>query len=173
MKPRRRWFGALVLVASSFAIAACAAGHAPELPAPATVTGAPLVMDAATFADGGPGPEAGGPMLDTPTTLMGGWSSSACRVECVETNGRRIPPADEARMASALAPIFAQMRACPAGSPPPPLVLRFDSGGALTSFGVDAGGLGDGACIGSFREMTPALTYEGPAVVRCTARCGP
>lgn len=107
------------------------------------------------------------------STLFEGWSASECTIACRDASGRRMASAAEARLVSALDPLVARMRSCPAGNPPPPLVLRFDSGGALTSFGVDAGGVGAGGCIGAFRESGAALTYPGPAVIRCTSDCPP
>ena len=49
--------------------------------------------------------------------------------------------------------------------------MRFDSGATLTEFGVDAERGNEGACVDALRQQRPAVTYQGPATLRCAERC--
>lgn len=167
--PARRRGGCAVgkaaaLGALSLALVDCAARPSPTTPTTA-ITGAEL--DRAR-ASAGPSPVGATVVEGAPPA-----GASACAVTCAEANARRTSADAAARVEAALAPVMEDMGRCPAGDPPPPLVLRFDSGAHLTSFGVDASATAGGACIDAFRDLAIDLTYPGPAVLRCRSECGP
>jgi hypothetical protein len=64
------------------------------------------------------------------------------------------------------------IHACVHGASPT-LTLRFDSQGMLTHFGMDADADdgADAACLDTMRSHRPAVTFPGPATVRCGERC--
>lgn len=101
-------------------------------------------------------------------------AAPGCVFVCNVAQKGRVAPDDETRFTSGLVEVTEALRQCRLGGKPPSYTLRFDSSGALTGFGVDhvpeeEGG--DAACIEAVNQRRPAITYPGPATVRCTERC--
>jgi hypothetical protein len=95
---------------------------------------------------------------------------AACPLVCVVPHRGRIARADEARLATGLAPTIEALHGCTPGSPAR-LTLRFDSAGKLTGFGAEADDTDDTPCLSSIRAQMPPVTLAGPVTVRCTESC--
>lgn len=98
-----------------------------------------------------------------------------CALVCVNAHPRlRVNADTEAKITSAVSNEMSQLHNCTHGGPAPSLTLRFDSTGELTEFGVDdehsrvnnAAG-----CVDAVRTHRPALSFPGPATLRCSERC--
>ncbi|MBX3228016.1 MAG: hypothetical protein KIT84_27675 [Labilithrix sp.] len=96
---------------------------------------------------------------------------ATCPLVCYVANKGRVAPADEQRLAGELASELTLLRSCGSSNVRPSLTLRFESSGQLTGFGVDAERGNEGACVNTVREHRPAVTYPGPATLRCSERC--
>ena len=97
----------------------------------------------------------------TTTTLPAG-----CTLVCnlADAKGRMAADAEQ-RFTAILAEDVQTARSC---APRSSFTLRFDSSGALTEYGVDAE---ESSCIDTLRGHRPAITYPGPAIVRCAEHC--
>jgi hypothetical protein len=95
-----------------------------------------------------------------------------CSLQCAVGNRGRVPAAEEARLTQQLADVTEALRQC-VGERIPSMLLRFDSTGTITSFGVahDPGGMTADSCIESINQRMPAVSYPGPAALRCTEHC--
>lgn len=92
----------------------------------------------------------------------------ACPLQCFVAQKGRVSPADEQRLAGDLSDALSSLRACGSGNS---LTIRFDSGGQLTEFGVDAERGSEGSCVQSVRQKRPNVSYPGPSTLRCYERC--
>lgn len=95
---------------------------------------------------------------------------STCPLVCMVAQKGRAAQADEQRLAGELSGVLGALRLC--GNGQNSLTMRFDSGATLTGFGVDAERGNEGACVDAIRQQRPAVTYQGPATLRCAERCG-
>jgi hypothetical protein len=98
-----------------------------------------------------------------------------CSLVCNVALRKRVPAADEARFAAALADPLRALHAC-ARHGAPPMTLRFDSAGALTYFGVEEDEANEhdpDGCASQVRGLRPSITYAGPSTVRCAEQCRP
>lgn len=93
----------------------------------------------------------------------------ACPLQCFVAQKGRVTPQEEQRLANDLSEALTSLRGCGSGNS---LTIRFDSGGQLTEFGVDAERGNEGACVQSVRQKRPSVTYPGPSTLRCYERCG-
>jgi hypothetical protein len=77
-------------------------------------------------------------------------------------------------IAKALESELASLDSCVPGGHPS-FTLRFDSTSTLTGFGIDdehpGGGISGASCVDSVRAKQPAVTYPGPATLRCREQC--
>ncbi len=119
------------------------------------------------------------PKAVTDTTPAPSASQAAppgCALVCTNAHPRaRISPDAEARIGAAVAGELSQLRGCTGGRAPS-LTLRFDSAGELTEFGIDDERsrryvTGAAACVEALRSHRPAISYPGPATLRCSERC--
>ena len=92
----------------------------------------------------------------------------ACPLQCFVAQRGRVTPQEEQRLATDLSDALTSLRACGPGNS---LTIRFDSGGQLTEFGVDAERGNEGACVQTVRQMHPNVSYPGPSTLRCYERC--
>lgn len=95
-----------------------------------------------------------------------------CALQCAVGQKGRVPAAEEARLTQQLADVTEALHQC-VGGRIPSMTLRFDSTGTITGFGVahDPGGLTADSCIDSINTRMPAVSYPGPAALRCTEHC--
>jgi hypothetical protein len=95
-----------------------------------------------------------------------------CSLQCAVGNKGRVPAAEEARLTQQLADVTEALHQC-VGGRIPSMLLRFDSTGTITSFGVahDPGGMTADSCIDSINLRMPAVSYPGPAALRCNEHC--
>jgi len=98
-------------------------------------------------------------------------AAAACPLVCFAANRGRVAPVEEQRLGNELAGELTQLRGCGSANARPSLTLRFDSAAALTGFGVDAERGNEGACVNAIREHRPAVSYPGPATLRCSEKC--
>jgi len=96
----------------------------------------------------------------------------SCPLVCYVANKGRLPPAEEQRLGGELANELATLRGCGSANARPSLTLRFDSSAKLTQFGIDAERGNEGACVNTMRDRLPAVTFQGPATLRCSEKCG-
>ncbi|MFO0739185.1 MAG: hypothetical protein U0270_25025 [Labilithrix sp.] len=106
---------------------------------------------------------------DAPAPAPAPATPQACPLQCFVAQKGRVTPQEEQRLASDLSEALTSLRGCGAGNS---LTIRFDSGGQLTEFGVDAERGNEGACVQSVRQKRPSVTYPGPSTLRCYERCG-
>jgi hypothetical protein len=100
---------------------------------------------------------------------------TGCPLVCFNANATRarLGADDEARLTSSLAGETQTLRSCTRGGALPSLTLRFDSTSTLTEFGVDdERSSSDSGCVDGVRSHKPAVTFPGPATVRCSEHCG-
>jgi hypothetical protein len=96
-----------------------------------------------------------------------------CALVCVNAHPRlRVNADTESKIASAVSSEMSQLHNCTHGGPAPSLTLRFDSAGELTEFGIDdEHSRNERGCVESVRSHRPALSFPGPATLRCSERC--
>jgi hypothetical protein len=95
-----------------------------------------------------------------------------CALACTVATKGRMAAADEARLTQGLADVTESLHQC-IGPRIPPMTLRFDSAGTITGFGVphEPGGITADSCVDAINLRVPAVSYPGPAAVRCAERC--
>lgn len=96
-------------------------------------------------------------------------TTAACPLQCYVAQKGRVTPQEEQRLTTDLSDALTSLRAC---GPNNSLTIRFDSGGQLTEFGVDAERGGEGSCVQAVRQKRPTVSYPGPSTLRCYERCG-